>query len=71
METLDWFGGGPKSMFNMVGKIQEKVFRLKGSRHYLNPAIAVPAARLVRYPCGERVIGLKTESALRRDPRGF
>src|SRR5260370_2154812 len=39
---LGLFGGGPKSMFNMVGKIQENVFRLKGSRHYLNPAMQFP-----------------------------
>ena len=39
---LGLFGGGPKSMFNMVGKIQEKVFRLKGSKHYLNPATQFP-----------------------------
>ncbi len=39
---LGLFGGGPKSMFNMAGKIQEKVFRLKGSRHYLNPAMQFP-----------------------------
>ena len=39
---LGLFGGGPKSMFNMVGKIQEKVFRLKGSKQYLNPAMQFP-----------------------------
>ncbi|OAF12262.1 hypothetical protein AYJ54_07175 [Bradyrhizobium centrolobii] len=39
---LGLFGGGAKSMFNMVGKIQEKVFRLKGSKRYLNPATQFP-----------------------------
>ncbi|WP_163154901.1 FkbM family methyltransferase [Bradyrhizobium uaiense] len=39
---LGLFGGGRKSMFNMVGRIQEKVFRLKGSKHYVNPATQFP-----------------------------
>ncbi|KJC62755.1 hypothetical protein UP10_00830 [Bradyrhizobium sp. LTSPM299] len=36
---LGLFGGGPKSMFNMVSKIQEKLLRIEGSRQYLNPAV--------------------------------
>jgi FkbM family methyltransferase len=36
------FGGGRKSMFNMLGKLQEKAFRLKGSKQYLNPALQFP-----------------------------
>lgn len=39
---LGLFGGGAKSMFNMVGKVQEKMFRLKGSKQYLNPATQFP-----------------------------
>lgn len=39
---LGLFGGGAKSMFNMVGKVQEKVFRLRGSKKYLNPATQFP-----------------------------
>ncbi|WGR92885.1 hypothetical protein MTX20_34310 [Bradyrhizobium sp. ISRA435] len=39
---LGLFGGGAKSMFNMVGKLQEKMFRLKGSKKYLNPATQFP-----------------------------
>ena len=39
---LGLFGGGAKSAFNMVGKVQETMFRLKGSKHYLNPATQFP-----------------------------
>jgi FkbM family methyltransferase len=36
------FVGGRKSVFNMLGKIQEKAFRFKGSKQYLNPAMLYP-----------------------------
>ena len=39
---LGLFGGGVKSVFNMIGKIQEKVFRLSGSKKYSNPVTQFP-----------------------------
>jgi FkbM family methyltransferase len=36
------FVGGRKSLFNMLGELQKKVFQLKGFKYYQNPASLLP-----------------------------